>query len=72
MLEVIGTVITMEGLNEVFSSTFIYLIIFAQNEAAARVEYIFNLLDTNRDGEISLEEFLQGCLEDKDLTRLLK
>merc|ERR1739836_369830 len=50
MLEVIGTVITMEGLNE--------------TEAAARVEYIFNLLDTNRDGEISLEEFLQGCLED--------
>ena len=56
----------------IFCTIIKYLIIFAQNEAAARVEYIFNLLDTNRDGEISLEEFLQGCLEDKDLTRLLK
>ena len=43
-----------------------------QNDAAERVEYIFNLLDTNRDGEISLNEFLKGCLEDNDLTRILK
>ncbi|UYV63369.1 ncs-2 [Cordylochernes scorpioides] len=36
-----------------------------------RVDMIFEKMDTNRDGSLSLDEFLYGCLEDPKLSRLL-
>ena len=43
-----------------------------QFEATERAEFIFSLLDTNGDGEISEEEFIKGCLEDQELVTLLQ
>ena len=36
------------------------------------MEHIFNLLDTDGDGEISLKEFIKGCSEDPGLVSVLK
>ena len=36
------------------------------------VELVFNLLDTDGDGEISVTEFIKGCLEDKELLSVLQ
>ena len=58
MVEMLGTVYTMEGFNK--------------SEAAERVELIFNLLDTDGDGEISVTEFIKGCLEDKEILSVLQ
>ena len=41
-------------------------------EATERVEFIFSLLDTNRDEEISEKEFIRGCLQDQELVKLLQ
>ena len=58
MVEMLGTVYTLEGFNK--------------SEAAERVELIFNLLDTDGDGEISVTEFIKGCLEDKEILSVLQ
>ena len=54
----LGTVYGLEGISQV--------------EATERVEFIFKLLDTNGDEEISEEEFIRGCLEDQELVKLLQ
>ena len=58
MVTVLGTVYGLEGISQV--------------EATERVEFIFSLLDTNGDEEISEEEFIRGCLEDQELVKLLQ
>jgi Ca2+-binding EF-hand superfamily protein len=58
MVTVLGTVYGLEGISQV--------------EATERVEFIFKLLDTNGDEEISEEEFIRGCLEDQELVKLLQ
>ena len=58
MVTVLGTVYGLEGISQV--------------EATERVEFIFKLLDTNGDEEISEEEFIKGCLEDQELVKLLQ
>jgi Ca2+-binding EF-hand superfamily protein len=58
MLTVLGTVYGLEGVS--------------QAEATQRVKFIFGLLDTDGDEEISEEEFIRGCLEDQELVKLLQ
>ena len=58
MMEMLGTIYSLEGFNK--------------SEATERVELIFNLLDTDGDGEISLTEFIKGCLEDKEILSVLQ
>ena len=53
-----GTVYGLEGVS--------------QAEATQRVKFIFGLLDTDGDEEISEEEFIRGCLEDQELVKLLQ
>ena len=36
-----------------------------------RTDDIFNKMDTNKDGVLSKEEFIKGCLNDETLYRLL-
>ncbi|CAH1784584.1 unnamed protein product [Owenia fusiformis] len=36
-----------------------------------RTQHIFHQMDLNRDGKLSKEEFVKGCLNDKDLFQLL-
>jgi len=57
MIEIIGTLYEMEGV--------------ARDSAADRARKIFGELDINGDGELDMEEFVKGCMEDGDLTRLL-
>ena len=57
-MTVLGTVYGLEGISQV--------------EATEWVEFIFKLLDTNGDEEISKEEFIRGCLEDQELVKLLQ
>ena len=57
MVTVLGTVYGLEGVS--------------QAEATQRVKFIFGLLDTNGDEEISDEEFIRGCLKDKELVGMM-
>ena len=43
-----------------------------KNLAVERSYQIFNTLDTTNDGYVTREEFIQGCLQDKDLVNNLK
>ena len=36
-----------------------------------RANRIFSELDINGDGEVTKEEFVRGCMQDKDLVRML-
>ncbi|XP_065557005.1 Kv channel-interacting protein 2-like isoform X1 [Artemia franciscana] len=40
--------------------------------AQAHADSVFQKLDLNRDGRITLEEFLQGCLQDSTIADSLK
>ena len=39
--------------------------------AVERAEKVFNLLDANNDGDVTEDEFVNGCLDDADLVREL-
>ncbi len=41
---------------------------FAASECA---EIIFNKMDTNQDGKLTMDEFVEGCLEDENLYSIL-
>ena len=43
-----------------------------KNLAVERSYHIFNTLDTTNDGFVTREEFIEGCLQDKDLVNNLK
>lgn len=43
----------------------------AAEAPAERARRIFDKMDSNRDGVLSRQEFIQGCLEDSDLSDLL-
>ena len=47
-----------------------YLSIIQEN-AAERARKIFGELDINGDGELDCDEFVKGCMEDKDLLQTL-
>lgn len=44
---------------------------FEGEEAAERIKDIFEKMDANNDGKISLEEFLEVCNIDDSLAKLL-
>ena len=39
--------------------------------AYERARKIFRRMDVNRDGQLTEEEFLRGCLEDDEMSKLL-
>ena len=53
MVEVFSTLYHHEGINE--------------DLAIERAQKIFFALDFNQDGDISMDEFIKGCLEDEEL-----
>ena len=77
MIEIIGTLYEMEGVSRVKKSTFFVALnffltgFFTKDSAAERARKIFSELDINGDGELDIEEFVKGCMDDSDLTRLL-
>ena len=71
MVEVIGTLYSVEGHKEV--REIISRAVFPfQSEASERAEMLFSQLDRDLDGEITEEEFLRGCQADDELLGLLK
>ena len=40
-----------------------------ESRAVERAEEIFNILDFNKDGDISKEEFINGCMADDELVQ---
>ena len=40
-------------------------------EQAKKVQFIFDKMDYNRDGSVSLEEFIDVCTQDTQLAKLL-
>jgi len=40
--------------------------------ARARAERIFRTLDHNKDGQVSEEEFMDGCLKDAEFSQVLQ
>mmetsp|Transcript_9918 Transcript_9918/g.14614 ORF Transcript_9918/g.14614 Transcript_9918/m.14614 type:complete len:195 (-) Transcript_9918:78-662(-) len=42
-----------------------------ESQAKERVDHIFSKMDVNGDGELTLEEFTQGCHRDKEISRAL-
>ena len=57
MVEIFSTLYLCEGLDK--------------DLAVERAEQVFNLLDANNDGDVTEDEFVQGCLEDDDLVEEL-
>ena len=45
--------------------------LYIQENASERARKIFGELDVNGDGELDCEEFVKGCMEDKDLLQTL-
>ena len=58
--------LTLAEMVEVFSSLYITEGL-DQDAAVDRAEEIFSALDEDLDGEVSCEEFVRGCLEDRQL-----
>uniref|UniRef100_A0A4D5RA48 Neuronal calcium sensor 2 n=1 Tax=Scolopendra viridis TaxID=118503 RepID=A0A4D5RA48_SCOVI len=42
-----------------------------QDSAEERAKHIFNKMDLNKDGSLTLDEFLNGCLHDDELSKIL-
>ena len=59
MVEVLETVYVMEGL-------------MSGNMARERAKQIFDELDIDGDGTLTCDEFVNGCLKDKDMVAMLK
>ena len=57
MVEIFSTLYLSEGLDE--------------DLAVDRAEHVFHMLDTDNDGDVTEEEFVNGCLEDNDLVKEL-
>ena len=57
MVEIFSMLYICEGLEE--------------SLAVERAEQVFNLLDSNNDGDVTEEEFVNGCLDDDDLVKEL-
>ena len=74
MVEVIGTLYSVEGHKEVRDGIYYQwrAISLFQSEASERAEMLFSQLDRDLDGEITEEEFLRGCQADDELLGLLK
>ena len=53
MIEVFSTLYYNEGIDE--------------DLAIERAQKIFFALDVNQDGDISMDEFIKGCLQDEEL-----
>lgn len=43
----------------------------SQDTAEERASKIFARMDTNNDGALTMEEFLNGCMEDEELSKIL-
>ena len=73
MVEVIGTLYSVEGHKEVRNrNNQLNSFFLLQSEASERAEMLFSQLDRDLDGEITEEEFLRGCQADDDLLGLLR
>lgn len=42
-----------------------------QDSAEERAQRIFKKMDINHDGALTEQEFIKGCLNDDDLTKIL-
>jgi len=86
MVNVLGTLYSMEGCDKVIFFSYIVFTYFPQETAEERAENLFRTLDDDPDGEIDEEEFIKlsfvlnilllfslfrGCLEDEGLMRVL-
>jgi len=86
MVNVLGTLYSMEGCDKVISFSYLFFTYFPQETAEERAENLFRTLDDDPDGEIDEEEFIKlsfvvnilllfslfrGCLEDEGLMRVL-
>ncbi len=59
MVDAIDTLYAMENMDK------------KGNISLRKAKKVFDFLDTNGDGRLSEEEFVQGCLADKDLVNML-
>ena len=41
------------------------------DSADQRAKIIFNKMDENKDGHLTEEEFLNGCMQDEELSKIL-
>ena len=59
MVEILETVYIMEGVT-------------SNNMAKTRAKQIFSELDINGDGSLTCDEFIEGCMKDDDMVKMLK
>jgi len=43
----------------------------SSSEQAEKIQFIFDKMDYNRDGKVSLDEFIDVCTQDTHLAKLL-
>ena len=55
---------------EIFTMLYLYEGL-DKSSAVERAEQVFNMLDANNDGDVTEEEFVNGCINDDDLVHLL-
>ena len=62
MAEAIGTLYEMEGISGVTNNN---------GPGVRKARKVFAKLDANGDGELTMDEFVQGCMEDEELLEML-
>lgn len=46
-------------------------LLFVADSAEERAKNIFAKMDENNDGQLTQDEFLKGCLQDEELSKML-
>ena len=59
MIEVLETVYVMEGMTDT-------------TMARERARAIFDMLDSDGDGNLTCEEFVKGCMQDEEMVSMLR
>ena len=70
-LYIFNTLSIMFQIYHIKSCLLVTISLIIQENAAERARKIFSELDINGDGELDCEEFVKGCMEDKDLLQTL-
>ena len=72
MIEIVGNLYEMEGVSKVsLALLWSNLYTCGQDTASERATAAFQLLDVDSDGTLTEDEFVEGCLKDKNLANLL-